>query len=132
MPPALIHCRTCRTLLNPELEHDSVEIPEFVPLQELDAHVELELRGYYISCPTCSRELRINARYQGKKVTCKQCEGKFKFDFTNPAIQRIGVYVYCPHCNERLRLADKYVGVNVTCKNCSGRLKVNELSAEAR
>ena len=36
MPERLIHCRTCRTLLNTDLDPDSVEIPAFVPLQEIE------------------------------------------------------------------------------------------------
>jgi len=128
MPERLIHCRNCRTLLNTDLEPDSVEIPEFVPLQEIEAAVELALRGYYIQCPHCSRELRINRKFIGKKVTCKQCTGDFMLDFNDGPgkITKVGIYVYCPHCSDRLRMSTKYVGVKVACKACTGRLKALE------
>ena len=128
MPEKLIHCRNCRTLLNSDLDPDSVEIPEFVPLQEIEAVVELSLRGYYVHCPHCSRELRVNRKFLGKKVTCKQCAGHFvlNFDEGPNRIEKVGVYVYCPHCSDRLRMSSKYLGVKVACKACSGRLMAVE------
>lgn len=126
MPERLIHCFNCRALLNTDLEPDSVEIPEFVPLKEIEPVTEVALRGYYLSCPHCRRELRVNAKYSGKPVTCKQCDGTFKLDFHDSAIEKIGVYVYCPQCSDRLRLSAKYLGVKVACKACHGRLVVVE------
>lgn len=129
MPERLIHCFNCRALLNTDLEPDSVEIPEFVPLKEIGAESEettirIPVRGHYLHCPNCSRELRVNSKFLGKPVTCKQCEGSFTLDFENPRIEKIGIYVYCPHCNDRLRMAQKYVGIRVACKACKGHLMV--------
>ena len=126
MPENMIHCRNCRTLLNLDLEPDSIEIPEFVPLKEIESYVELKVRGYYVNCPQCSRELRVNGKYVGKKVVCKQCEGDFLLDFDSGKINKVGIYIYCPHCSDRLRMSKKYVGVKVTCKSCSGRLMAVE------
>ena len=130
MPERLIHCCNCRTLLNSDLEPDSVEIPEFVPLQEIESVAELPLRGYYVLCPHCSRELRVNRKFVGKQVTCKQCTGAFVLDFERDSgaggkIQMVGIYVHCPHCSERLRMSPKYLGIKVACKSCSGRLKAS-------
>ncbi len=122
MPERMIHCRNCRTLLNSDLESDSVEIPTFVPLKEIDSCVELKVRGYYINCPQCSRELRVNGKFVGKSVTCKHCEGSFVLDFSGEGLQPAGIYVYCPHCSDRLRMSVKYVGVKVACRSCQGRL----------
>jgi uncharacterized protein (DUF983 family) len=126
MPERLVHCRNCRALLNTDLEPDSVEIPEFVPLQEIEPVPEIAVRGYYVNCPHCSRELRVNSRFIGKPVTCKQCDGDFILGFDDPAIQQVGVYVYCPKCADRLRMAMKYVGVKVACKSCHARLMVTK------
>jgi uncharacterized protein (DUF983 family) len=126
MPERLIHCYNCRALLNSDLEPDSVEIPEFVPLKEIEPVTEVKIRGYYLNCPHCRRELRVNAKFIGKSVTCKQCDGNFVLDLDDSAIQKVGVYVYCPHCSDRLRMAQKYVGVKVACKACRGRLMVVE------
>jgi len=128
MPERLIHCRSCRALLNTDLEPDSVEIPLFVPLQEIESFVELPVRGYYVQCPQCYRELRINRKFTGKRVTCKQCTGEFvlRFDDGPQRVEKIAVYVHCPHCTERLRMSTKYVGVKVACKACSGRLMAVE------
>jgi uncharacterized protein (DUF983 family) len=128
MPEKLIHCRNCRTLLNTDLDPDSVEIPQFVPLQEIEAVVELSLRGYYVQCPHCSRELRVNRKFLGKKVTCKQCAGHFvlSFDDGPGRVEKVGIYVYCPHCSDRLRMSSKYLGIKVACKACSGHLMAVE------
>jgi uncharacterized protein (DUF983 family) len=124
MPERVIHCRNCRTLLNTDLEPDSVEIPMFVPLQEIESVAELPIRGFYVLCPHCTRELRVNRKFTGKDVTCKQCGGEFVLDLSGspPRIRKVGIYVYCPHCSERLRMSTKYIGVKVACKACTGRL----------
>lgn len=128
MPERLIHCRNCRAMLNTDLESDSIEIPEFVPLQEISAEVRIPVRGYFLDCPSCERELRINARFDGKKVSCKHCAKGFRFKATpDGQAGQLSVYVYCPHCRERLRMASKYVGVKVRCKHCSGQLEVTPL-----
>jgi len=67
MPERLIHCRNCRAMLNSDLESDTIEIPAFIPLQEIASHVELDVRGYFVPCSSCERELRINAKYAGKR-----------------------------------------------------------------
>ncbi|MBS0261196.1 MAG: hypothetical protein JSS02_04510 [Planctomycetes bacterium] len=126
MPVRLIHCRTCRTLLNTDLEPDSVEIPAFVPLQEIEAVSELPARGYYIACPHCDRELRINGKYLNQSVTCKHCSGKFPFEFASGKLQKIAVYVRCPNCPERLRMSLKYLGIKVACKDCGARIIVQD------
>ncbi|MFN5298655.1 MAG: zinc-ribbon domain-containing protein [Planctomycetaceae bacterium] len=115
-------------MLNTDLESDSIEIPEFVPLQEISAEVRIPVRGYFLDCPSCERELRINARFDGKKVSCKHCAKGFRFQATpDGQAGQLSVYVYCPHCRERLRMASKYVGVKVRCKHCSGQLEVTPL-----
>src|SRR5690606_13840844 len=80
MPENLIHCQNCRALLNPELEADSVEIPAFIPLQEIEAVIDLEPAGLFVGCPHCDRELRIGRKYIGERVACKYCSGAFVFD----------------------------------------------------
>ena len=112
-------------MLNTDLESDSIEIPKFVPLQEITSYITLPVRGYFIVCPSCQRELRINSKYSGKKVSCKHCNASFRF---NPDVEFQGelpqVYVNCPHCEERLRVARKYLGAKVACKGCKGELVV--------
>jgi uncharacterized protein (DUF983 family) len=126
MPENIVHCRTCRELLNSDLEHDTVEIPAFVPLQEIASVIELAPRGYYLACPSCSKELRVNAKYIGQRVTCKNCDSTFKLDFDEPNVRKLGFYADCPHCQQRIRMAAKYNGVKVACKHCSGHLIISE------
>lgn len=117
-------------MLNTDLESDSIEIPEFVPLQEIAAEARVPVRGYFLGCPSCDRELRINARFDGKKVSCKHCAKGFRFQSDRVgSTDPLAVYVYCPHCRERLRMASKYVGVKVRCKHCSGQLVVTPLNS---
>jgi ribosomal protein S27E len=124
MPANLVHCRSCRTLLNEDLEDESVEIPTFVPLQEIQSMIELKPRGYFLACPHCDQELRINAKYAGENVSCKLCSGTFLFDLKNPLIHTLAFYNDCPHCGEELRIGRKYAGLKVVCKHCSGRIQM--------
>lgn len=120
MPENLIHCQVCRALLNSELEHDSVEIPVFIPLQEIDTMSEVISRGHYIQCPTCAKELRINGKYIGQKVQCKFCAGSFAYQ--QDKVKVVAVYSACPHCQDEIRAAKKYLGMKVACKHCHGKL----------
>ena len=122
MPPNLVHCQTCRALLNPDLEPDSIEIPAFQPLQEIECMVDVEPRGYYVSCPQCQQELRINRKYAGKKVQCKICGGQF--DLYLQSSRTLAFYAQCPHCDQELRAAMKYLGTKVACKRCHGHIQL--------
>ena len=126
MPATMVHCRMCRALLNIDLESDSVDLPAFIPLPEIDSYVELKPRGYFISCPHCDRELKVNAKYVGQRVNCVSCAGEFDLDFGNPGIDKTGFYADCPHCTQRLRVSKKYIGVKVSCKFCGEKLRFVE------
>ncbi|HUQ69077.1 MAG TPA: hypothetical protein VM165_06120 [Planctomycetaceae bacterium] len=127
MPPKQIHCRECRQLLNPELTKSSVEMPVFVPLQELGVMIEVTPVGLYCECPKCQAELKIARKYLGERVQCKFCQSEFRLDPTSPAVRQADVYAPCPHCDQQLRFDPKYIGVKVACRYCNGRLHVVEL-----
>ncbi|QDU79760.1 Double zinc ribbon [Polystyrenella longa] len=122
MPEKLIHCQTCRALLNDDLNFDSVEVPEFIPLQELESMVDVSLEGYFVNCPECQEELRINRKYVGKKVQCKRCEAPFELKLDNNQVQSKAFFSKCPSCQNELRAAHKYIGEKVACKYCGGKL----------
>ena len=126
MPENLIHCQVCRALLNDELEADSVEIPEFIPLQEIDSMAEVSANGHYVQCDQCKKELRINKKYAGKNVQCKFCGGTF--NYTGEGAKVVAIYSKCPHCAEEIRAALKYVGMKVACKHCSGKIDLKNES----
>lgn len=124
MPPNMVHCRECRALLNPELNRSSVEVPAFIPLQELDAMVELTPIGLFVACPECHQELKINRKYLGQRVQCKFCSADFRLDPASPPIAEADVYSKCPHCEQELRFANKYIGVRVACRFCGGKIHI--------
>jgi Zn-finger nucleic acid-binding protein len=124
MPARLVHCRSCRALLNSDLEEDSIEIPVFVPMQELECMAEMAPRGLFLECPHCKQELRINLKYSGEMVGCKHCSGRFLVDLTNPTLHVKACYGDCPHCEKELRISKKYTGIEVACKFCGGKLKM--------
>lgn len=122
MPENLIHCQSCRALLNSELLSDSVEIPQFIPLKEIEATVEVKPRGHYVACPQCGESLRINKKYIGKSVFCKYCDAPFQHT-VNPNGKMLKAYfTNCPHCDKELRAAPKYMGKKLLCKHCSGQI----------
>jgi hypothetical protein len=122
MPVNVVHCQNCRTLLNTDLEPDSIEIPEFIPLQEIVSMVEVELGGYYVGCPHCKRELRVGSKYVDENVQCKFCDSQFTMDFSNPKLKMAAFFAECPHCKEELRADPKYLGMKVACKRCGGKI----------
>jgi uncharacterized protein (DUF983 family) len=124
MPEAMVRCRNCRTLLNTDLEVNSVEVPAFVPLPELETMTEIEPLGIFATCPKCGKELKIARKYLGERVACKYCESDFRLDAGAPAIKQADVYSKCPHCSKDLRFDSKYIGQKVACRFCSGKLHV--------
>lgn len=124
MPPNVIHCRTCRQLLNLELEKESVEIPTFFPLQEVESVVEITPVGLFIECTSCHQELKINRKYLGQRVQCKFCSADFSLDPASKAVIEADSYAQCPHCQESLRFAHKYVGSKVACRFCHGKVHI--------
>ena len=99
MPARLVHCRSCRALLNSELTEDSIEIPSFFALPEISVTASASPRGHYVSCPGCLQELRIHSKYKGLRVQCK-------------------------HCQQEIRAGLKYIGHKVVCKHCGGHLQL--------
>ena len=126
MPARMIRCRTCRALLNSELVPREIEYPEFVPLKEVLAVVDVPMRGDFIRCPKCSRELRISIKFRGKKFSCRHCDHPFDLNVGTPAVTRLGVYAPCPHCTQELRAAERFIGMNVSCKFCDGAIRIVE------
>lgn len=123
MPANVVHCIQCRMLLNSELSEDSIEIPEFIPLPEIQEMKNASARGHYIRCDGCSEELRINAKYIGARVQCRHCNYTFAYDGT---VERVALYTNCPHCSEEIRASMRYAGQKVACRFCKGPLQLNE------
>jgi DNA-directed RNA polymerase subunit RPC12/RpoP len=123
MPEMLIHCQNCRALLNTDLETDTVEVPAFLPLQEIASMIDVSPTGYYIACPKCKEELRINKKYIGERVQCKFCHGQFLFVLTGSDVKVNAFFAVCPHCDEEVRAAEKYKNAKVACKHCGGRIQ---------
>ena len=85
MPAKLIRCATCRALLNSELVPKEIEYPDFVPLREVLAVVDVPVVGDFIKCPKCTRELRISCKFRGKRVSCRLCDHPFDLHLGTPA-----------------------------------------------
>ncbi|MCH9653996.1 MAG: hypothetical protein K0U86_15135 [Planctomycetes bacterium] len=130
MPPNLVHCQTCRELLNVDLEHDTVEIPSFHPLKEISVCCDAFPTGYYFLCPQCSKELRVHKKYLGKQVSCKFCETPFHLRIDSSKTSPQFFYTNCPHCSEELRVANKYLSTTASCKFCQGHLQLLEKPAD--
>jgi hypothetical protein len=123
MPANLIRCASCRALLNQELSPREILAPEFVPLTEVEAVIDTPIVGYFVACPRCQKELRINGRYVGQQVACKFCNGQFPLQLDPPTVQVSAFYTECPHCKKELRAARKYTGAKVACKFCNGAIR---------
>lgn len=125
MPALVVHCRSCRQLLNDDLEEDTVVEPAFMPLKEIAAVASVDPEGVYDDCPACGRELRINLKYAGQVVRCKHCRAGFTLSSqVAPVAGRRAYYADCPHCRRELRVGAKYWGSQVACKFCGGQLRI--------
>lgn len=122
MPENLVHCQACRALLNDDLDPDSIHVPEFIPLQELDSMIEVSPRGYFVICSSCDQELRINRKYIGKRVQCKLCESPVDLDLNSGKSIVKAFFADCPHCSKELRAAMKYMDTKASCKFCEGAI----------
>ncbi len=122
MPENLIHCQSCRALLNEELQVDSVAVPEFIPLEEINSMVDVKAKGFYVECPHCSQELRVNRKYAGLRVSCKICRAQYDLILDSPHLTVQAFYADCPECGEELRVSQKYMGQKVACKHCQARI----------
>jgi uncharacterized protein (DUF983 family) len=122
MPASLVHCQNCRVLLNDDLESDSIEIPQYIPLREIASMIEVDPLGYYIHCPHCTKELRIARKYLHENVACKLCNRSFVLDLSSPNVRSTHFFTNCPHCREELRVAHKYMGTKAACKHCNGMI----------
>ncbi|KAA0137686.1 MAG: hypothetical protein CME32_07075 [Gimesia sp.] len=130
MPANLVHCQTCRELLNEDLEHDTVEIPAFHPLKELAVRIDAFPIGFYFQCPDCSKELRVHKKYLGKQVSCNFCQSTIQLPDESRSHVASAFYTKCPHCKEELRIARKYLGSVAACKFCKGHIQLLEKPAD--
>lgn len=121
VPANVVHCIKCRRLLNSELTEDSVEVPAYIPLPELQEMKTAKARGHYVRCNGCSEELRINAKYVGATVQCRHCEHTFSY---NGQVEQIALYTNCPHCSDEIRASMKYSGQKVACRFCKGAIEL--------
>ena len=126
VPPKLLRCPGCRTLLNPDLSEHEIATPEFAPLAELDGPTVVRPKAERTRCPGCGESLRVAAKYVGVPVACKHCGEPLTAGAPD---SRVAWLADCPHCQEEIRVAVKYAGQVVGCKFCGGELKVEERGA---
>lgn len=126
MPLNLIHCQTCRAMLNSDFIHGPLKQPQFQPLPEIDTMQQVMPVGHYVGCPSCQKELRISGKYLGQNVQCKFCNHPFAFSQATPSLIWNAIYTNCPHCEKELRAARKYVGNRVACNFCNGPVMLME------
>ena len=81
-----------------------------------------------ISCPECSRQLRIPQGYSGA-VKCPDCSNSFEVDDSTEEIEEIEeeeivetpndgkIEISCPDCSQSLRIPSSYEG-SVRCPSC--------------
>ena len=86
--------------------------------------IEVQAAGYFVECPACHHELRINKRYVGQNVACKFCKHPFQLDRQSRKVRFAALFTRCPHCDGELRSAMKYMDQKVVCKLCNGHIHI--------
>lgn len=116
----VIHCVSCRTLLNPDLDSPDVDLPVFEPLKELKSPIEFSPTSYTFACPHCARKLHALASNRGRRGTCKSCNGRIEVELSKVEVSSFNGI--CPHCDVSLQNPGKYAGRVVACKSCDAQI----------
>ena len=145
MPPNLITCQTCRAMLNSDLKLNIVDVPDFIPLQEIDPCdlddsdtaiipadppaaklkvLQIEARGIYFLCAGCHQELKIPKQFMKSKIQCKHCSHDFKIKLQDDINRIVATYVNCPHCEQRIRASKNLTNRNIQCEHCHGAMHI--------
>lgn len=130
VPAMMIRCTDCRALLNTDLALTDVKVPAFVPLPEVGEQPApvATPRGFYTPCNACGRPQRLNARYAGSIVRCKNCDSMVatpsKLEAEEIDLRLLGLYAECPHCRERMTFSPERLGRTVTCRSCDGAVRL--------
>ena len=124
MPANLVRCATCRALLNDDLQVREISVAEFAPLKEIESVIEATPKGYFVTCTSCQKELRIHGKYAGQNVACRFCDSQFQFRVEPPSPSVVAFFLDCPHCSQELKAAAKYLRARVACKHCDGAIQL--------
>ncbi len=124
MPANLIHCQSCRARLNLDLAEIHVEIPDFVPLPELN--MGSEPRGEFSpteeDSPPALRSPAIGGREAARALpstTDGPGDDADQGDMHSALIVPVlGVFVPCPHCAAELKVSRELIGQRVACRHC--------------
>lgn len=75
-----------------------------------------------LSCPRCSKKLKVDDERVGKRVICPGCEKGFQVPLPAPATRVPGATGHydcsCPNCGSRWDLEQKSVGKAMVCGGC--------------
>jgi len=144
MPPNLITCQTCRAMLNPDLKVSFVDVPDFIPLKEIEpdeledsgsAIIEspekvglqvllIEPKGIFYRCPGCNEELKVPGQFLKSNVQCNRCSHSFRMNLKENFDRIAATYVDCPYCKNRIRSSVEMNNCNVQCVHCQGALHI--------
>ena len=89
--------------------------------------IEASAKGYYATCPSCRKELRIHASYMGQNVACRFCNSQFEFQSELSVSSVVSFYLDCPHCSRELKAPAEYLGAKVACKHCDGGIQLHQV-----
>jgi len=79
--------------------------------------------GYFVPCPHCGEEQKIDKHLLGDDTRCDDCRREFhvRADLLQSATY---LFVDCPHCRREIRFARKYLAKPVACNFCDGVLQI--------
>lgn len=81
------------------------------------------LGGYFVDCPTCGAEHRLDKHDLGIRLTCETCNARHTI---SAEMMREASFLYatCPTCRKELRIPHGDLKTVLTCDHCESNLEV--------
>lgn len=84
------------------------------------------LGGYFVGCPSCGAEHRIDKHDLGIRVTCQDCLAKHTVS-AEMLHDAPHIYAECPQCEGDLRLLHEDLRKVLTCEHCDAAIEVRTI-----
>lgn len=117
------------TRLNRMLHCNDIEIGSWVAADDNvagDQIVAVSLGGYFVDCPSCGTEHRVDKHDLGIRLTCDDCQARHN---VSAEMLRDATHVYaeCSECHNELRIPHADLRTVLTCDHCEANLEIRTI-----
>ncbi len=84
------------------------------------------LGGYFVDCPSCGAEHRVDKHDLGVRLTCEDCQARHTVS-AEMLHDASHVYAECSECHKELRIAHSDLKTVLTCDHCETNLEIRTI-----